>query len=124
MGEIQAIGGVNEKIEGFFEICAARGLTREQGVIIPAANQAHLMLHKDVRQAVKKGMFKIYVAEQAEDVMRLLTGLEPGKADARGNYPQKSFNYRVQQRIKQLQAMQKQFAHQTSNENSRSRPGK
>ena len=119
LGEIQAIGGVNEKIEGFFEICTARGLNKEQGVIIPAANQAHLMLHKDVRQAVRKGAFNIYVAEQVEDVMRLLTGLEPGKADARGNYPQKSFNYRVQQRIKQLQSIQKQFAHQNNNRNSR-----
>ncbi|MDH3634329.1 MAG: AAA family ATPase [Gammaproteobacteria bacterium] len=118
LGEIQAIGGVNEKIEGFFEICTARELNKEQGVIIPAANQAHLMLHKDVREAVKKGAFNIYVAEQVEDVMRLLTGLEPGKADASGNYPQKSFNYRVQQRIKQLQSIQKQFAQRNGNGNS------
>ena len=109
LGEIQAIGGVNEKIEGFFEICAARGLNKKQGVIIPAANQVHLMLHKDVREAVKKREFFIYPAEQVEDVMRLLSGLEPGQADVKGAYPRKSFNYRVQQRIEKLQKMQKKY---------------
>jgi predicted ATP-dependent protease len=112
LGEIQAIGGVNEKIEGFFEICATRGLNKKQGVIIPAANQVHLMLHKDVREAVKKREFFIYPVEQVEDVMRLLSGLEPGQADLKGAYPRKSFNYRVQQRIEKLQKMQKQYTRQ------------
>jgi predicted ATP-dependent protease len=112
LGEIQAIGGVNEKIEGFFEICATRGLNKKQGVIIPAANQVHLMLHKDVREAVKKREFFIYPVEQVEDVMRLLSGLEPGQADVKGAYPRKSFNYRVQQRIEKLQKMQKQYTRQ------------
>ena len=110
LGEIQAIGGANEKIEGFFEICAARGLDGEQGVIIPAANQVHLMLHKDVRDAVKKGKFKLFPARQVEDVMQLLSGLVPGRADARGNYPPRSFNYRVQQRIEKLQRLQLSYA--------------
>ena len=109
-GEIQAVGGVNEKIEGFFELCDARGLSGEQGVIIPAANQAHLMLHKDVRAAVKKGAFNIYPVERVEDVMQLLSGLQPGEANSRGNCPRKSFNYLIQQRIEKLQKLQRQFA--------------
>jgi predicted ATP-dependent protease len=109
-GEIQAVGGANEKIEGFFELCDARGLSGKQGVIIPAANRAHLMLHKDVREAVKKGSFNIYPVERVEDVMQLLSGLHPGEANSRGNYPRKSFNYLIQQRIEKLQKLQRQFA--------------
>jgi lon-related putative ATP-dependent protease len=109
-GEIQAIGGVNEKIEGFFELCAARGLSGEQGVIIPAANRAQLMLHKDVRAAVKKGAFSIYPVERIEDVMQLLSGLQPGEVNSRGNYPRKSFNYLIQKRIEKLQKLQRQYA--------------
>ena len=110
LGEMQAIGGVNEKIEGFFEVCAARGLDGKQGVIIPATNQVHLMLHKDVRDAVKKGKFNLYPARQVEDVMQLLSGMEPGCADAKGNYPPRSFNYRVQQRIEKLQRLQQRHS--------------
>jgi len=111
LGEIQAIGGVNEKVEGFFELCDARGLSGKQGVIIPAANRAHLMLNKDVRDAVKKGAFEIYPAERVEDVMQLLSGLQPGEVNSRGNYPRKSFNYLIQQRIEKLQKLQRQYAH-------------
>lgn len=109
LGEIQAIGGVNEKIEGFYEVCAARGLNGEQGVIIPAANQVHLMLHKDVREAVKKRKFNIYPALQVEDVMQLLSGLKPGRGSPNGSYPPRSFNYLVQKRIEKLQSLQKQY---------------
>ena len=108
-GEVQAIGGVNEKVEGFFEVCANRGLTGKQGVIIPASNQVHLMLHKDVRDAVRKGHFHIYPATQIEDVMQLLTCLPPGKLNAKGEYPRQSFNHHIQHRIRNLQAMQKKF---------------
>ena len=109
LGEIQVIGGVNEKIEGFFEVCASRGLNRKQGVIIPAANQVHLMLHNDVRAAVKKRKFSIYPALQVEDVMQLLSGMKPGRVGTRGSYPQHSFNYLVQKRIEKLQRLQKQY---------------
>jgi predicted ATP-dependent protease len=111
LGEIQAVGGVNEKIEGFFELCDARGLNGKQGVIIPAANKAHLMLYKDVRESVKKGAFNIYPVERVEDVMQLLSGLPPGNINSRGNYPRKSFNYLIQQRIAKLQKLQRQYAH-------------
>ncbi len=73
-GQLQAIGGVNEKIEGFFDICSARGLSKSQGVVIPAANQIHLMLREDVRKAVENGQFHIYTAEVVEDALEILTG--------------------------------------------------
>ncbi len=111
LGEIQAIGGVNEKIEGFFDICQLRGLSGKQGVVIPAANQVHLMLREDIRQAVAGQQFSIYVAEEVEDVMEILSGQERGEADAEGRYPEDSFNYKVQQRVSELQQLMKQFAH-------------
>ena len=115
LGEIQAVGGVNEKIEGFFEICQHRGLTGEQGVILPAANQVHLMLHRDVRDAVEQGLFSVYPVRRVDDAMQLLCGLEPGEADDCGNYPPGSFNQRIQQRIEQLQNAQRSFMRRSSN---------
>ncbi|TNF87590.1 MAG: AAA family ATPase [Gammaproteobacteria bacterium] len=120
LGEMQAVGGVNEKIEGFFEICQSRGLTGKQGVIIPAANQVHLMLHKDVREAVEEGKFSIYPARQVAEVMQLLSGLKPGKADDRGRYPEGSFDYLIQQRIEKLQSAQKRFMQRSSSDESAS----
>ncbi|MDH3388932.1 MAG: AAA family ATPase [Gammaproteobacteria bacterium] len=110
LGEIQAIGGVNEKIEGFFEICQKRGLSGQQGVIIPAANRVHLMLHRDVRDAVEEGRFHIYPVARVEEVMQLLSGMEPGEPDADGKYPRQSYNFLILQRIENLQQLQKQFA--------------
>jgi predicted ATP-dependent protease len=95
LGEVQAIGGVNEKIEGFFEICEARGLTGQQGVIIPAANKVHLMLRREVRDAVAEGRFHIYTAERVEDVMSLLSGLPAGAKDEADEYPVGSFRRAV-----------------------------
>ncbi len=113
LGEIQAIGGVNEKIEGFFDICRAQGLDGTQAVIIPAANQAHLMLRQDVRQAVAEGLFNVYCATHVEDVMELLSGLPRGKLTKKGTYPKNSFNYRILQRINELQQQQKKLIQQT-----------
>ncbi|MDD3651413.1 Lon protease family protein, partial [Immundisolibacter sp.] len=86
-GQVQAIGGVNEKIEGFFDICLARGLSGEQGVLIPASNVQHLMLRVDVRDAVADGRFHIYAVRTIDEGIELLTGLPAGVADAEGNYP-------------------------------------
>lgn len=108
LGEIQAIGGVNEKIEGFFDICLARGLNALQGVIIPASNQVHLMLREDIRQAAEQGMFHIYTAVHVEDVMELLSGLPAGALNKSGNYPQQSFNHKIQQRIRELRKQEQQ----------------
>ena len=118
LGEIQAIGGVNEKIEGFFDICKLRGLTQTQGVIIPASNQVHLMLREDIRQAVADDQFSIYTADNVEDVMEILSGQPRGKLDAKGNFSKRSFNYKVQQRIVELQKLQKQFARSVKDDDS------
>ncbi|MDX1735781.1 MAG: ATP-binding protein [Halioglobus sp.] len=96
MGEVQAIGGVNEKIEGYFDLCDARGLTGDQGVIIPAANQVHLMLAKRVREAVAAGRFAIYTAGHVDDVMTLLSGVEAPEVEDQ-----------VKQRITELLDVQK-----------------
>lgn len=91
-GEIQAIGGVNEKVEGFFDVCDARGLTGEQGVLIPASNLKHLMLRKRVVDAVAAGEFHIYAVEHVDEGLELLTGLDAGARDEAGNYPPGTLN--------------------------------
>jgi predicted ATP-dependent protease len=111
-GEIQAIGGVNEKIEGFFDICRARGLTGSQGVIIPAANKVHLMLSKDVREAVTEHRFHIYTADHVNDVIELLSGQVSGVADSSGQFPENSINRHVKDRIDQLQSLHQKYAGQ------------
>jgi lon-related putative ATP-dependent protease len=95
-GEAQAIGGVNEKIEGFFEVCRAAGLSGEQGVIIPASNVKHLMLHQDVVAAAAAGRFRIYAVANVGEAMAVLTGLEPGERDATGAFPAGTINQRVE----------------------------
>lgn len=98
-GEVQAIGGVNEKIEGFFDICKARGLTGDQGVLIPAANVKHLMLHRDVIEAVQGGQFHIYPLQTIDQGIEILTGIEAGERRADGEFPEGSINYRVKARL-------------------------
>lgn len=110
LGEVQAIGGVNEKIEGFFGVCKHRGLSGEQGVIIPLTNRVHLMLNDEVRKAVEDGLFNIYVASQVEDVMEILSGLPRGKLDTHGKFSRRSFNYKIQSRVEEFQRLQKQLA--------------
>jgi len=117
LGEIQAIGGVNEKIEGFFGICEKRGLTGEQGVIIPAANRVHLMLHREVRDAVAAGKFHIYAVERVDEVMELLSAMPAGEPGADGRYSEQTFNYLIQRRIEQLQSQQRKFAGRGNDEN-------
>lgn len=95
-GEIQPIGGVNEKIEGFFDICNLRGLTGDQGVIIPATNVKHLMLRADVRAAVAAGKFTIHAIDSVDDGIELLTGIPAGQRDANGQFPDGSINRRVE----------------------------
>ncbi len=99
LGEVQAIGGVNEKIEGFFDICAARGLTGGQGVLIPAANVKHLMLREDIREAVTAGRFAVYPVRTVDEGIELLTGLPAGERDAQGQFPDGSLNQRVEARL-------------------------
>ena len=98
-GEIQPIGGVNEKNEGFFEVCKYNGLTGTQGVIIPRTNVVNLMLREDVVEAVENGQFHIYAIDTVDDGIELLTGVPAGKADKRGRFPKGSVNYLVQQSL-------------------------
>ena len=98
-GEVQAIGGVNEKIEGFFELCAARSLSGDQGVLIPAANVKHLMLRRDVIEAAGMGEFAIYPVASIDEGIEILTGVAAGKRDADGVFPEGSINRRVEDRL-------------------------
>jgi predicted ATP-dependent protease len=111
-GQAQAIGAVNEKIEGFFDICNARGLTGDQGVLIPVANVKHLMLRHDVVAAAKAGNFRIYAVENVDQAITLLTGLPAGEANAKGVYPEGSVNRRVAARLAELTEIRKSFAKQ------------
>ncbi len=101
-GQVQAIGGVNEKIEGFFEVCQALGLTGTQGVIIPASNARHLMLKEEVVEAVAAGQFHIWTVETIDDGMTILTGVEAGERRADGTYKRGTINYRVDRRLRQM----------------------
>lgn len=98
-GQVQAIGGANEKIEGFFDICAARGLTGDQGVLIPASNVKHLMLRQDVVAAATDGKFKIYPIETIDQGIELLTGVTAGECGTDGVFPAGTVNGRVQETL-------------------------
>ncbi|GLQ31228.1 Lon protease family protein [Litoribrevibacter albus] len=101
-GEVQAIGGVNEKIEGFFRLCEARGLTGDQGVIIPKSNVRNLMLDRKIVAAVEEGIFHIFAVGHADEALELLTGAEPGTEDDDGVFPENTFNRKVVDRLKEL----------------------
>ncbi len=101
-GDVQAVGGVNEKIEGYFDVCAREGLTGDQGVILPAANARHLMLRDDVVEAARAGRFRVHVVRTVDQATELLMGLPPGVRNAEGRYPDGSLGQRVEARLEQL----------------------
>jgi predicted ATP-dependent protease len=101
-GHVQAIGAVNEKVEGFFDVCQARGLTGDQGVLIPSSNVQHLMLKQDVVDAVRARKFHVYPMKTVDQGIEILTGMPAGTPDEQGNYPEGTFNYRVEARLKEL----------------------
>ncbi len=109
-GEVQPIGGVNEKIEGFFDACSAKGLTGAQGVLIPAANVEHLMLRQDVIEAVSRGRFHIYPVATVDEGMELLTGTPPGQRNEAGRFPDGTVNHRVEARLIELAQKQRDFS--------------
>lgn len=119
LGQVQAIGSVNEKIEGFFDICAARGLTGEQGVLIPQANVKHLMLRQDVVTAAERGTFHIYGVAHVDQAMEILTGVPVGVAGVTGQYPAESINQRVLTRVAQLSALRQSFTRHPEAKKSR-----
>ena len=112
-GEIQPIGGVNEKIEGFFEVCKYNGLTGTQGVIIPRTNVANLMLREDVLEAVDNGLFSIYAIDTVDDGIELLTGMPAGKPDKHGKFPKGTVNYKVQQSLEEYYKDYVKYARET-----------
>ncbi len=101
-GIVQAIGGVNHKIEGFFAVCRAQGLTGQQGVMIPKANERHLMLHEDVVQAVRDGQFHIWSVETIEQGIEILTGVTAGQRGKNGKYPAGCIYHRVDARLEKM----------------------
>lgn len=112
-GDIQPIGGVNEKIEGFFDVCAHRGLTGDQGVIIPRTNVGNLMLREDVISAVREGKFHIYAIDTVDDGIEILTGIKAGKANAKGEFPKDSVNWKVKQSLDRYYQLHARYAKET-----------
>lgn len=108
-GEVQPIGGVNEKIEGFFEICRAKGLTGSQGVIIPRRNVRHLMLRREVVEAVRDGKFSIYPIEHVDEGLEILTGLPAGERGEDGEFAEGSLNRMAEKRLSELARKMKEF---------------
>ncbi len=101
-GEVQAIGGINEKVEGFFEVCQAKGLNGQQGVLIPASNTHNLMLKEEVAEAVRAGRFHIYPVNTIDEGIEVLTGVKAGKHLEDGSFEPDSVNDRVQKRLETL----------------------
>lgn len=101
-GEVQPVGGVNEKIEGFFRLCQARGLNGHHAVIIPAANKRNLMLKQEVIDAVAQGLFTVYAVSSVNETLELLTGHLAGEADSNGLYPENSINFNAIARLKEI----------------------
>ncbi|MBI4287725.1 MAG: AAA family ATPase [Chloroflexi bacterium] len=109
-GEIQPIGGVNHKIEGFFQVCQAKGLTGEQGVMIPHKNLSNLMLREDVVDAVRQGKFYIYSVKTIDEGVEVLTGVKAGQRQADGSYPEGTINHAVSKRLKEMAEALKGFS--------------
>ncbi|OYV48929.1 MAG: hypothetical protein B7X10_02465 [Burkholderiales bacterium 21-58-4] len=109
-GQVQAIGGVNEKIEGFFDICMARGLTGTQGVIIPESNVRHLMLKERVVEAARAGKFAVYPVTHFDQAIAILTGISAGEADEKNEFPAESINGRVSSRLSEYSSIRKSFS--------------
>jgi lon-related putative ATP-dependent protease len=109
-GEVQAIGGVNEKIEGFFEICKAKGLTGSQGVMVPESNVQNLMLKEDVVNTVKEGKFHIFSVKTIDEGIEVLTGVKAGERQKDGTFEEETVNYRVNERLKGMAEKLREFA--------------
>jgi lon-related putative ATP-dependent protease len=115
-GEVQAIGGVNEKIEGFFDICNTRGLTGSQGVLIPQANIKHLVLRPDVVEAVEQGRFHVYPVARIDEGIELLTGMPAGTPGPDGEYPEGTVFRKVADRLRAMAELRQKFGRQSTAE--------
>ena len=114
-GEVQAIGGVNEKIEGFFDVCRPRGLNEQQGVLIPKSNVQHLMLREDVVEAVRNGQFGVYPVGTIDEGIEILTGVKAGERDSSGRFPAGTINRLVEDKLRSLAERARSFARSTGN---------
>ena len=112
IGDVQPVGGINEKIEGFFDVCAGRGFTGKQGVIMPKRNVRNLMLKKEVVEAVAKGLFSIYPIETVDEGMEILTSTAVGTRGADGKFPKGTVNNLVDERLRGLAKSLKEFGRQ------------
>jgi predicted ATP-dependent protease len=116
-GQVQAIGGVNEKIEGFFDLCKARAEVNDHGVIIPASNVQHLMLKQEVVDAVRAGKFQVYAVGTVDEGIEILTGTSAGELDSSGKFPEGSVNRKVEMQLIQLAQKRLTLAQETKVEN-------
>jgi len=116
-GEVQAIGGVNEKIEGFFDLCKARGLTGKHGVVIPASNVNNLMLRHDVVEAVREGLFSIFPVSNVDEGIEILTDIPAGELDKNGHYPPDTINGMAVARLNEMAEKLKKFISSSSDNN-------
>jgi predicted ATP-dependent protease len=124
LGKIQPIGGVNAKIEGFYAVCKAKGLTGEQGVIIPKSNEKHLMLNDEVTSAVRDGKFNIWSVATIDQGIEILTGVAAGERGADGSYPKGSINFLADKRLREMLEQMKMFASPGDGEVKVKRKGK
>jgi lon-related putative ATP-dependent protease len=122
-GQVQPIGGVNEKVEGFFDVCRAGGLTGDQGVLVPASNVKHLMLRKDVVEAAEQGQFHVWPIATVDEAVELLTGLAAGERDASGRFPEGSLNGRVDARLASFAEKARSFGRTPAANNEAAKAG-
>jgi predicted ATP-dependent protease len=108
-GLVQPIGGVNEKIEGFYDVCESRGLSGDQGVIIPVSNLKHLMVRSDIVDAVKKKQFRIFAVSTVDEAIQILTGVPAGDTLKKGGFSKGSINARVESRLIELSEIRREF---------------
>ncbi len=122
-GEVQAIGGVNEKVEGFYEICKSRGLNGEQGVIIPRSNVQNLMLKEEVVETVEKGNFHVYAVSNVDEALEILTGVKAGERKENGSYEAGSVNDMVQKALRSYAEKMKGYREEKSRREAKEENG-
>jgi Lon-like ATP-dependent protease len=122
-GEVQAIGGVNQKAEGFYDVCRLEGLTGNQGVMIPASNVDDLMLRKDLIQAVADGKFHIYAIDNIKDGIEILTGVAAGERNEEGKFPEDSVFGKVEARLQEMARSVKEFGKKKDEEGEEGEEG-
>jgi len=108
-GEVQAIGGVNEKVEGFYEVCKAKGMTGMEGCMIPQSNVRNLMLKEEVVEAIKEGRFHVWPVKTIEEGIEVLTSVPAGEPDQDGTYPEGTINRIVQERLDEMAELIKEY---------------